>query len=96
MQQPSVLPPNIAERIANLDDWSLIEGNTTLEKSYTFENFSQALAFVNKVGVLAEEQNHHPAILLFDYKKVRLTLTTHSENGLSEKDILLAQTIDQL
>jgi len=93
--QPSTLPPSIAEQVSQLDSWSLVDGDKKLEKTYTFDNFKQALEFANTVGALAEAQNHHPDISLFDYKNVRLTLTTHSANGLSKKDILLAQTIDQ-
>jgi len=96
MQQPSHLSPNLTQQIEQLEGWSLTDDETTLEKEFGFDNFKHALDFVNKVGALAEEQNHHPDILLFDYKNVRLILTTHSANGLSEKDILLAQSIDQL
>lgn len=95
MQHPSNLSPDLAEQIAQLDGWSLVDGDKKLEKTYTFNNFKQALEFANTVGALAEAQNHHPDISLFDYKNVRLTLTTHSANGLSEKDVLLAQMIDQ-
>lgn len=95
MQQPSHLSPNLTQQIKQLEKWSLTDDETTLEKEFRFDNFQHALDFVNRVGAVAEEQNHHPDILLFDYKNVRLILTTHSANGLSEKDILLAQSIDQ-
>jgi 4a-hydroxytetrahydrobiopterin dehydratase len=54
------------------------------------------MAFVNKVADLAEEANHHPDILIHGWNKVRLTLSTHSEGGVTEKDRALAERIDQL
>lgn len=65
-------------------------------KNFEFKNFSEALDFINKVGELAEQANHHPDIFLYDYKKVRLTLTTHSEGGVTQKDRELARQIDKL
>lgn len=76
-------------------DWQ--EKNDTLTKTRIFDNFVQAIAFVNKVGLLAEEHNHHPDIRLHDYKKVTITLTTHEkENTITQKDYLLAKKIDEL
>lgn len=65
-------------------------------KDFEFKNFKQALAFVNKVGELAENLNHHPDILLYDYKKVRLTLTTHDQGGVTDKDQELSKAIDKI
>ncbi|MEL7587389.1 MAG: 4a-hydroxytetrahydrobiopterin dehydratase [Prolixibacteraceae bacterium] len=70
--------------------------NEQLEREFTFSNFKQALRFVNKVGELAEEMDHHPDILLFGYKKVKITLTTHSEGKITELDYGLAEKIDQI
>lgn len=61
-----------------------------------FADFAAALAYVNCVGRLAEEADHHPDLLLHGYNRVRLTLSTHSEGGLTEADIALARRIDQL
>ena len=60
-----------------------------------FKNFIGALAFVNKVGDLAEAEGHHPDIHI-SYNKVQLTLTTHAIGGLSENDFILAAKIDSL
>lgn len=70
--------------------------NEQLEREFTFSNFKQALRFVNKVGELAEEMDHHPDILLFGYKKVKITLTTHSGGKITELDYGLAEKIDQI
>jgi len=77
-----------------LDNWG-IEGGTSLTKDFTCETFAAAIAFVSKVAQIAEEQQHHPSILI-EGTLVRLTLTTHSEHGLTEKDFMLAQSIDAL
>jgi 4a-hydroxytetrahydrobiopterin dehydratase len=64
-----------------------------LEKEYSFRDFKEALAFTNRVGAIAEEQGHHPDILL-QWGKVKLTIWTHSIDGLSENDFILAAKAD--
>jgi 4a-hydroxytetrahydrobiopterin dehydratase len=59
-------------------------------------DFAAAVALVNSVAGLAERANHHPDILIHGYKRVRLTLTTHSAGGLTESDFGLAGAIDAL
>ncbi len=66
-----------------------------LTKSFTFPDFKQALAFVNRVGAIAEEQGHHPDILL-TWGKAEVTTWTHKIDGLTESDFILAAKIDQL
>ncbi len=79
--------------MSNLEGWSL-EGESIV-RDYEFKDFKEALDFVNKVGEIAEKQNHHPSITL-DYNRVRLILTTHEEKGLSEKDFNVAEEIDRI
>ena len=62
---------------------------------YTFPDFKSALDFVNKVGALAEEQGHHPDILLA-WGNVEITIWTHKVDGLTESDFILAAKIDRL
>jgi 4a-hydroxytetrahydrobiopterin dehydratase len=66
-----------------------------LSRSFTFPDFKQALEFVNRVGAIAEDQGHHPDILLA-WGKVEITLWTHKIDGLTESDFILAAKIDQL
>jgi 4a-hydroxytetrahydrobiopterin dehydratase len=66
-----------------------------IARSFRFKNFSDAMQFVNKVARLAERANHHPDIMI-RYDKVSLTLTTHDEGGLTEKDFKLACQINRL
>jgi 4a-hydroxytetrahydrobiopterin dehydratase len=71
----------------------VVEGHH-LEKLYTFKDFAGALAFVNAVGRVAEEQNHHPDITLA-WGKVRVTIWTHKIDGLTESDFVLAAKADR-
>jgi 4a-hydroxytetrahydrobiopterin dehydratase len=78
-----------------LADWA-IRDQRVLEKEYKFKNFKEALAFLNKVGALAEEEGHHPDMQLFGWNKVKLSLTTHSIGSLSENDFILASKVNML
>jgi 4a-hydroxytetrahydrobiopterin dehydratase len=66
-----------------------------LERDFEFDDFSTAMKFVNAVADAAEAANHHPDIFLHGSNKVRLTLSTHSEGGLTDKDHELARRIDE-
>jgi len=72
------------------------EKDNSIVENYSFKNFVEAVDFVNKVAALAEKANHHPDILIHGYKNVRITLSTHSEGGVTEKDHALAKQIDSL
>ena len=75
---------------------SWLEKENYLEKEFIFNNFKQAVNFVNKIAVLAEKLGHHPDILIYQYKKVKISLSTHSENKITDKDYLLASQIDEI
>lgn len=63
-------------------------------RDWRFADFAAAIAFVERVAELAEEANHHPDILVHGWNKVRLTLSTHSEGGVTGADLALAERID--
>lgn len=67
-----------------------------LVRDYEFRDFTTAIWFVNRVAELAEQRNHHPDILVHGYNHVRLTLSTHSEGGVTQSDHDLAAAIDGL
>jgi 4a-hydroxytetrahydrobiopterin dehydratase len=70
------------------------EKNHRLTRDFAFNSFAEALAFINRVGEMAERQNHHPTIIN-TYNRVRLELTTHDAgNTVTEKDWALARAID--
>lgn len=73
--------------------WTLSEDATEIHRVYRFKDFKEALAFVNKVGAIAEEESHHPDIR-FGWGKVELVFTTHSIGGLSENDFIVASKVD--
>ncbi len=77
------------------EEWGITEDGIWLEREYEFENFVQALSFVNKVGEVAESEQHHPDIS-FTWGLVILSLSTHDVEGVSEKDFILAAKIDQI
>ena len=81
----------IQAELRKLSGWELKDGEIT--KLFKFSNFKESIAFVNRVGDLAEATDHHPDILIL-YNKVRLTLSTHSAGGLTQKDFDLARQID--
>lgn len=87
--------PEIEQRLATVEHWRR-EGADAIGREYELADFAAAIAFVNRIAELAEEANHHPDILLHGYRRVRLTLSTHSEGGLTEADFRLAGRIDSL
>jgi len=81
------------QRLASLNGWTL-DGDA-IRKQFTFKNFLEAIAFINRLAPEAERADHHPDILI-NYKRVTLTYSTHSEGGLTEKDFAGAAAADRL
>ncbi len=75
-------------------DWKEEDG--FLQKNYKFNNFNNAIAFVNKIAVVAEEMNHHPDILLHSYNQVLVKTMTHDVGEITDKDYTLSKKIDAL
>ncbi len=80
-----------------IDSWTLEEKNEHLQisKQFKFKDFKESLEFVNKVGDIAEEQNHHPNLYII-YNKVKVIIYTHVIGGLHENDFIIAAKIDKL
>ncbi len=76
------------------DDWKVVDEHH-IERTFAFDDFQQALDFVNQVGALAEEEGHHPNIE-FTWGKATITLYTHEMDGLSPNDFILAAKIDRI
>jgi 4a-hydroxytetrahydrobiopterin dehydratase len=83
----------ISARLASIPHWLLVNGEVV--RTFHFPDFAASLAFVNKVGQMAEAANHHPDIDI-RYNKVRLALVTHDAGGLTRNDFDLAAEIDAL
>jgi 4a-hydroxytetrahydrobiopterin dehydratase len=75
-------------------DWNI--ENNLLTKEFEFNNFMEAVEFVNKISILAEAMEHHPDLLIHSYKKVKIMLSSHEENKVTDKDYALANRIDEL
>jgi 4a-hydroxytetrahydrobiopterin dehydratase len=93
-------PPFTTEQeddyIKKVSSWTLHrEGIHKLKKRFSFKNFKEAIAFVNRVAEVAEEEGHHPDICIV-YNKVECELFTHTVGGLTENDFIMTSKIDKL
>ena len=95
--EPTLTDEEIAELRPQVPEWQLVErdGAKRLERTFGFRNFAEALAFTDKVGELAEEEGHHPA-LLTEWGKVTVTWWTHKIGGLHQNDFIMAAKTDEL
>jgi 4a-hydroxytetrahydrobiopterin dehydratase len=84
----------IVALLGELDGWEVIEEHHLL-KNYEFRDFREALAFVNRVGQVAEQEGHHPDIC-FGWGRAEVKIWTHKIDGLTESDFILAAKIDAL
>src|SRR4029078_12293711 len=91
---PALTADEITPLLTQRDGWEVVNEHH-LKKGYRFADFKEALAFVNRVGNLAEEQGHHPDIC-FGWGSVEITIWTHKIDGLTESDFILAAKIDEL
>ena len=80
----------LAELLADLDGWSLVEDGTAIEAEFSFKGFNAAFGFMTRVALAAERQNHHPEWSNV-YNRVTIRWTTHSEGGVTELDVKLAR-----
>ena len=80
----------LAEVLADLDGWSLVEDGTAIEAEFSFKGFNAAFGFMTRVALAAERQNHHPEWSNV-YNRVIIRWTTHSEGGVTELDLKLAR-----
>ncbi|MGZ5020947.1 MAG: 4a-hydroxytetrahydrobiopterin dehydratase [Chthoniobacterales bacterium] len=80
-------------RLKKIPEWELEKKH--IERTFEFDDFSEAIDFVNSVAEVSEDEEHHPDIDI-RYNKVRLVLTTHSKGGLTDLDFALAERIDTL
>ena len=84
-----------ADALDGLPDWDYDEGRDAITRSFTFENFREAFAFMTRVALLAEKADHHPEWSNV-YNRVTIELTTHDAGGLTHRDTRLAKAIDKL
>ena len=94
---PPLTEAEIQDLKPQAPEWTVVEreGIRRLERVFRFRNFAEALAFTNRVGALAEEEGHHPAILT-EWGQVTVTLWTHAIRGLHRNDFVVAAKVDSL
>jgi len=90
---PALTPDQVSLKLKAIPEWSVKA--KTLFRTFKFEDFLASIAFVRRVAKRAEKNQHHPDIDI-RYDKVTLTLTTHDEGGLTEKDFTLAEHCDEI
>lgn len=96
-EEPTVADEEIAAYQTQVPAWEIVERNGVkrLQRSFRFPDFAQALAFANRVGELAEREEHHPS-LLTEWGRVTVTWWTHKIRGLHRNDFVMAAKTDQL
>jgi 4a-hydroxytetrahydrobiopterin dehydratase len=92
---PPLEPEEAARHAAHVPSWTLLDDARRIERSYRFSSFREALAFVDRVGALAEAEGHHPDIS-FGWGYAKVSLQTKKIKGLHENDFIMAAKIDRL
>ncbi len=92
---PPMMRDDAMKLAAEVNGWTLSGDAKSISREFTFKDFTEALAWMNRVGVLAESEGHHPDIHWW-WNKIKLELSTHAVNGLSNNDFILAAKINRL
>ncbi|MDP6182064.1 MAG: 4a-hydroxytetrahydrobiopterin dehydratase [Gammaproteobacteria bacterium] len=94
---PRVADDELPDLLKQIPDWQPVTSDSVLKlnKVFNFENYADAISFTNKIADLAEEEDHHPAILL-EWGRVEVTWWTHKINGLHKNDFIAAAKTDLL
>lgn len=95
MAIPQLTDAERAAALASLPGWTLRDDGLAIARTFRFANFSEAFAFMTRVALLAETQDHHPEWFNV-WNRVEITLTTHDAGGLSARDVRMAKAIDGL
>jgi 4a-hydroxytetrahydrobiopterin dehydratase len=91
---PPLTPTQYEPLLKQLNDWEIIGGHH-LSKTFLFENFAQSMALATRIAEIAEQQNHHPDLLV-RWGELRVEIWTHAADGLTESDFILAAKIDRV
>ena len=95
MPVPQLTATERTEALRELPGWTLRDDASAIYRSFRFADFSEAFAFMTRVALIAEKDNHHPEWSNV-YNRVEVTLTTHEADGLSQRDVNMAWAIDRL
>lgn len=86
----------INENLGKISGWNLSDNGKSITKNFKFENFKKAISFVNYVAEIAEQEQHHPDLRIYNYNNLEIKFTTHSADGLTQKDFDVASRIDEM
>jgi 4a-hydroxytetrahydrobiopterin dehydratase len=93
---PALTPEQVRHYLAAVPDWKLTADGQRIRREWRVKDFLTGLDFFQRVGQLAEAENHHPDLHLVGYRNVAIEIWTHAIGGLSENDFILAAKIDRL
>ncbi|KAF9163178.1 hypothetical protein DFQ27_007866 [Actinomortierella ambigua] len=95
MNVQKLTPEAKASALAELKDWSLVDGRDAIKRTLVFKDFNAAFGFMTRVAIHADKHDHHPEWFNV-YNRVEVTLATHDCQGLSIRDVTLAKFIDEI
>jgi 4a-hydroxytetrahydrobiopterin dehydratase len=90
---PPLSPSELVKTVSQLNNWAIVDGK--LHQRFSFRDFNEALGFIVRVGLLAEQQDHHPTIHN-TYNTVDLFLISHDVEAISSRDVQLAESVSAL
>jgi 4a-hydroxytetrahydrobiopterin dehydratase len=93
---PALSPERVRELLPRVPGWNLAGDGKRLRREWRVKDFPTALDYFQRVGRIAEQEDHHPDLHLTGYRNVALELSTHAVGGLTENDFILAAKINQL
>jgi len=95
--EPTLTDTEIEEMLPQISDWRVneVDGVKRLERVFKVKNFIEAIAFTNKIGIIAEKEDHHPLIVT-EYGRVTVDWWTHKIKGLHQNDFIMAAKTDKL
>jgi 4a-hydroxytetrahydrobiopterin dehydratase len=93
---PALTKEQVREYVAAVPNWKLTSDDQHIRREWRVKDFAVALNFFQRVGQIAEAEDHHPDLHLTGYRNVAIELSTHAVGGLTENDFIVAAKIDQL
>ena len=93
---PALLPEQVELLLKNVPHWKLDRDRRRIHREWRAKDFDAALQFLDRVGEVARNEDHHPDLHLTDYRNVAIELSTHAADGLTENDFIMAAKIDAL
>jgi 4a-hydroxytetrahydrobiopterin dehydratase len=93
---PALSPDEVLEHLKAVPEWALTPDGKHIRRTWKVKDFAAALDFFQRVGQVAEAEDHHPDLHLTGYRDVAIELTTHATGGLTENDFILAARIDEV